>query len=69
MDHVLNQLQMLTDKFKQNKRLGDKESKTAREQLEQLLTNPEYMDQAFKLIPHLPPEVSCQALLVLYSDK
>jgi hypothetical protein len=66
MDQVLNQLQTLTEKFKQNKRLGDKESKTAREQLELLLTNPEYLDQAFKLIPHLPPEVSCQALLAAW---
>jgi hypothetical protein len=66
MDHVLNQLQMLTEKFKQKKRLNNEESNTAREQLEQFLTNPEYLAQAFKLISYLPPEVSCQALLAAW---
>jgi len=68
MDEVLGQLAELTEKFKRNNRLGTADEKNVREQLQMLLRNAEYVGQACKLIPSLPQESCCQAVLSTWKE-
>lgn len=71
MDEILSQLAMMAEKFKHNKKLSATDSKIGSQQLQILLQNPDYAGQACKLIPSLPTDPCCQAVLNAWqrSDK
>ncbi|NSW84265.1 MAG: hypothetical protein HPY90_13520 [Syntrophothermus sp.] len=68
MDTAFEQLETLSKKFKQNKKLNVRDLQVAQERLEELLMNPEYMEKAFKFIPTLPPAAVCSALLSAWNS-